>query len=279
MKFLVFALALGLAMPASAQGAGDLKSAAPETVPGETPEQHGRRLLDLMVQALGGDAWLNKKTSYSEGQVAAFFRGQPTGSVVRFVQFKRFATATSPELTRIEFLTVRGVITPGMKRDVAHLWTADNGYEVTYKGQTTLPEKQVQDFMRRRAHSIEEVVRTWIKQPGVVILYEGQDTRDRHPIDKVSILTTNNDAVELELDQNSHLPLEREFEWRNEQFKDHDIDEEVYGDWRMFQGIMTPMNTTDYRNGDMASQTFYTKVRFNDPMSDDLWDRTKLLKK
>ena len=275
---------LGLALlagagTASAQGAGDLKSAAPDTVPGETQEQHGKRLLDEMVKALGGDAWLNKKTSYSEGQVAAFFRGTPTGSVVRFVQYKKFATASSPELTRTEYLTVRGMIAPGMKKDVAHLWTADNGYEVTYKGQTVLPEKQVQDFMRRRAHSIEEVVRTWMKLPGVVILYEGQDTRDRHPIDKVSILSPNNDTVELELDQNSHLPLERAFEWRNDQFKDHDVDEEVYGDWREFQGVMTPMNTTDYRNGDMASQLFFTKVRFNDPMSDDLWDRTKLLKK
>ena len=275
------ALLLGVsaAMPARAQSAGELKSAAPATVAGETPEQQGRRLLDEMVQALGGDAWLNQRTCYSEGQVAAFFRGQPTGSVIRFVQYKRFATPASPELTRIEFLSVRGMIMPGMKKDVAHLWTADNGYEVTYKGQTTLPEAQVKDFMRRRAHSIQEVVRTWIKAPGVVILYEGQDTRDRHPIDKVSILAADNDTVELELDQNSHLPLERSFEWRNEQFKDHDVDEEVYGDWRMFDGVMTPMNTTDYHNGDMASQTFYTKVRFNDAMSDELWDRTKLLKK
>ena len=267
------------AAPARGQSAGDLKSAAPPAVAGETPEQHGKRLLDEMVKALGGDAWLNKRTSYSEGQVAAFFRGQPTGSVIRFVQYKRFATPNSPELTRIEYLTVRGMIEPGMKKDVAHLWTADNGYEVTYKGQTALPEKQVQDFMRRRAHSIEEVVRTWIKAPGVVILYEGQDTRDRHPIDKVSVLSADNDTVELELDQNSHLPLERSFEWRNEQFKDHDVEEEVYGDWREFQGVMTPMNMTEYRNGDIAAQTFYTKVRFNDAMSDDLWDRTKLLKK
>lgn len=277
-------LILGLALLASAavaqaQTAGQMKSAAPETRPGESQEQHGKRLLDEMVQALGGNAWLDKKTSYSEGQVAAFFRGTPTGSVVRFVQYKKFATPSSPELTRTEYLTVRGMIAPGMKKDVAHLWTADNGYEVTYKGQTTLPSAQVADFMRRRAHSIEEVMRTWVKQPDVVILFEGIGMRDRHAVDKVSILAANNDTVEIELDQNTHLPLQRSFEWRNEQFKDHDVDEEVYGDWRVFQGVATPMNMTTYRNGDMASQTFYTKVRFNDAMSDDLWDRSKLLKK
>jgi len=282
MKGFVLGMALlaGLAAtPARAQTAGEMKSASPESRPGETEEQHGRRLLDEMVEALGGNAWLEKKTSYSEGQVAAFFRGQPTGSVVRFVQYKRFATPASPELTRTEYLTVRGVIMPGMKKDVAHLWTADNGYEVTYKGQVALPSAQVADFMRKRAHSIEEVMRSWVKQKDVVILYEGIGMRDRHAVDKVSILGANNDAVEIELDQDTHLPLQRSFEWRNEQFKDHDIDEEVYGDWRYFQGVATPMNMTTYRNGDMVSQTFYTKVRFNDPMSDDLWDRTKLLKK
>ncbi len=89
--------------------------------------------------------------------------------------------------------------------------------------------------------------------------------------------TTTRSTIEIE--QDTHLPLQRAFEWRNEQFKDHDIDEEVYGDWRVFDGVATPMNMTNYRNGDMAAQTFYKKVSFNRPMSDDLFDKTKLLKK
>jgi hypothetical protein len=118
-----------------------------------------------------------------------------------------------------------------------------------------------------------------VKQPGVVVIATGFDMRDRRPVEKVDILTANNDAVTIEIDQETHLPLQRSFKWRNEQFKDYDLDEEVYGDWRMFDGVMTPMNMTNYRNGDMAAQNFYTKVSFNRPMSDDLFDHTKLLKK
>ena len=47
--------------------------------PGETDEQHGQRLMDEMLKALGGDAWLNRGTVYTEGSVASFFRGTPTG--------------------------------------------------------------------------------------------------------------------------------------------------------------------------------------------------------
>jgi hypothetical protein len=281
MKTWVLALVLvsGVAQAQTPQSAQEMKSAGPEKRPGETEEQKGRRLLDEMVKALGGDAWLNKKTMYREGQTAAFFRGQPTGSVVRFVEYTRFAEGNTPRLSRVEYLTVRGVIMPGMKRDVVHIWDATQGYEVTYKGQTTLPAVQVADFMRKRAHSIDEVMRSWVKAPGVMIVAAGAGMRDRRPVDLVNILAANNDSVTIEIDQETHLPLQRSFQWRNDQFKDYDLDEEVYGDWRMFDGVETPMNMTTYRNGDMSQQLFYTKAEFNKPQPEDLYDHTKLLKK
>lgn len=278
MKHLLLTAALLLPALAHAQTANDMQSAAPVQRDGETQEQHGQRLLGDMLKALGGEAWLNKKTESIEGQTAPFFQGQPSGGVERFVEFKKFSP-TQPELARIEFVTYRGMIEPGTVRQVAHLWTIDNGFEFTFKGRTVLPEKQVADYLRRRAHSLEEIMRVWVKQPGVIVIFEGIGTRDRRPIDKVSILATNNDTVTLELEQDTHLPLQRGFEWRNEQFKDHDLDEEVYGDWKMFDGIATPMNIERYRNGEMVDQTFYKKVRFNQPVDDGLFDRDKPLKK
>ena len=287
MKALIAALALVVGVSvggvaggrACAQSAQDIPSAAPPVRAGESEEQHGRRLLDEMLKALGGDRWLNKQTEYIEGQTAPFFRGQPSGGVTRYIEYKQFAKATSPELARIEFVTDKGMIRPGTKRDVAQLWTADQGYELTFKGVTKLPELQVADYMRRRAHTLEAVMGTWVKAPGVIIVAEGIGTRDRHPIDKVSVLAANNDAVEIELDQTSHLPLQRSFEWRNQQFKDHDVDEEVYGDWRIFDGVATPMNISRYRNGDLVSQNFYTKVQFGQRLAPELFDKDRGLAK
>src|SRR5271168_554436 len=119
MKFLVcaFALLCCLAGPLHAQTAQDMKNAAPEHRKGETEEQKGKRLLDEMVKALGGDAWLNKRTMYREGQTAPFFRGQPSGLVTQFVEYTKFTQGTTPDVQRVEFLTWRGVIMPGKKRD------------------------------------------------------------------------------------------------------------------------------------------------------------------
>ena len=271
------ALVMGLVMLGSvagvqAQSANEMQSAQPDKRAGETEEQHGRRLLDAMLVALGGDAWMNKKTQYVEGQSAPFFRNEPSGGVSRFVQFRRYAEGGQAEATRTEFVTYRGMIEPGTVRQLAHLWALRQGYEYTFKGRTVLPEKQVTDFYRRQDHSLETVMHNWVKAPGTVVLFVGSGERDRRPVDKVSILTASNDNVTIEIEQGTHLPLQRSFEWRNEQFKDHDLDEEVYGDWKFFEGVGTPMNMTEYHDGDMVAQTFYKKVQYNQPMEPRLFD-------
>ena len=102
---------------------------------------------------------------------------------------------------------------------------------------------------------------------------------ERRLADKVTVLSANNDAVTIELDASSHLPLRRTFEWRNTQFKDHDEDVEQYDGYQTFQGLPTAMTLTRYHNGDMTSQRFFSKVEYNTGLSPDLFDPNKLLKK
>ena len=282
-RIVALGLVVGAGTLACAQSAQEMQSAAPAARPGESGDQHGRRLLDEMLTALGGDAWLNKRTSTIQGQTAPFFHGAPTGGVVRFVQYKRYAqgsgAAAVPEATRVEFLTERGVILPGMKKDVVHLWVDGHGYEKTFKGVTDLPEKDVVAYNRRAAHSLEEVMRRWIHAPDTIVVYEGVGTRDRRAVDKVTVLAANNDAVTIEIEQDTHFPLQRSFQWRDEQFKDYDLDEEVYGDWRLVDGVATPLNMTEYHNGDMSAQTFYTKIRFNEALAPEMFEKDKLMMK
>jgi hypothetical protein len=245
----------------------------------QTQEQRGRQLLDEMVAALGGETWLNRKDMQFHGHIASFFQGAPSGMVIEFDAWRRFPDADHPEAERIGFLTDKGMILPGKKMDVVQIWTGGNGYEVTYKGKTTLPKEQVEDYYRRRAHSIEEVVRTWLKAPGVMVISEGTSMVDRRMADKITVLSANNDAVTLELDARTHLPLRRTFEWRNTTFKDHDEDSEDYADYHTVQGLPTAFTITRYHNGDMASQRFLSKVQYNTGLPPELFNPDNLLKK
>ena len=254
-------LAVQLASTPSANAqASEIPSAAPSVNPNLTPEQRGRALIDQMIAALGGDAWLNRTTIAARRPHRRLLPRPAQPRHHEYHEVRRLAASGQPEADRVGFLTERGMIMPGKKIDVVQIWTDGHGYEITYKGKTDLPKDQVEDFYRRRAHSIEEVVRTWINAPGVMIVAEGTTMVERRLADKVTVLSANNDAVTLELDATTHLPLRRTFEWRNQQFKDHDEDAEEYDDYHTIQGLPTAMTITRYHNGDMASQRFFTKV-------------------
>ena len=273
MKHLLLTAALAstilFAIPAHPQ-ASTIPSAAPVPTTGTTPEQRGRILVDQMIEALGGPLWLNRSTLYEEGHTAAFFRGAPTGSVVDFWSFRQFPLNGQPDIERVEYTK---------KRDVVHIFTPAVGYEVTYKGKIYLPAEQIADHNRRWAHSLEEVVHVWLKQPGVIILAEGTAMVERRMVDKVSILSPNNDTVVLELDTTTHLPLRRTYQSRNNQFKDLDEDAEEYDDYHTIQGFPTPFAITRYHNGDMNSQLFIKKVEYGKPMPPELFNPDLPLKK
>ncbi|MBB5344549.1 hypothetical protein [Tunturibacter empetritectus] len=259
--------------------ASEIPSAAPVMPAGQTPEQRGRKLMDEMVEALGGDAWLHRRNMRELGHVGRFFRGTPTGIVIDFTSTRQFATANRFEALRVGFITDKSILLPGKKIDIVQIWTAGKGYEVTYKGRTELPKDQVTDFYRRQEHSVEAVVNTWLKAPGVVVVYEGTSMVERQLAEKVSILSADNDGVTLYLDATTHLPLRRTFEWRNETFKDFDEDAEEYADYHTIQGLPTALTISRYHNGDLASQTFLLKVEYDVDAPPDMFNPDVLLKK
>ena len=55
----------------------------------------------------------------------------------------------------------------------------------------------------------------WLKEPGTGVFYEGTSTVARRLAERVSITNAANDTVTLELDENTHLPVSREFRYRD----------------------------------------------------------------
>ncbi len=228
-------------------------------------QQKAQQLLDAMVDALGDLSWSTLQDWEQEGRISYFEHGNPTGEITPYWFYH-----LAPNRDRYVF---------GKKRDVVQIFTGDAGYEFTYKGRAPLPKDIVEDYLRRRDHSVEVVMRTWMKQPGTVLIYEGQTQVERHLADKVTIFSPTNDSVTLELDATSHLPLRRTFQWRNPIYKDKDEDAEEYDDYHLIQGFPTPYTVTRFRNGDMVSQRFLFKGTYNTGLPAWLFDPDSLGKK
>jgi hypothetical protein len=273
MRSMIFGmLLLGYSGAAWAQASAIPSAQAGPEVQGE---DRGSKLVAEMLTALGGDAWLNRKDWKIEGRAATFYKGQPHDESPQFEEYYR----VHPFGERVIVITHYGVFIATNHSDIAEVWTPDNGFEVTYKGTKPLPVKDVEEYKRRRAHSLETVVNDWLKQPGVVVTYEGSGMEARHLVDHVSVLTPNNDGATLALDESSHLPLSLTYQWRDPVYKDFNTDVQQYDDYHSIQGIMTPFTITSLHNGEMTGQRFVTRVAYNLNLPADLFDPERPLTK
>jgi hypothetical protein len=219
--------------------------------------KQARTALDAMVQALGGPAWLNLKNQMRHGHVAAFYQGKPSGLTTEYWDYHAW-----PDHDRIEFTK---------HRDVAQYYVGRTGMEVTYKGRAPLPQDQVDDYLRRRDHSIETAIKVWLKDPRTILIYEGQRLAERHLADQVTLISAENEAVTILMDTQTHLPLRRTFEWRDPVYKDKNLDAEEYDDYHTFDGLPTPFTITRFKNDDMIRQYFLDHVTYNQELPADFW--------
>ncbi|HKD01003.1 MAG TPA: hypothetical protein VKB77_01155 [Terriglobales bacterium] len=217
-----------------------------------------RAILDQAIQALGGPAYLNIQDISQEGRTYSFHLGQPTSAGALFWRFYRYPDKDRIELTK--------------KRDVAYVYTGDNGYEITYKGTRSDEPKAVADYLRRRHFALDWVLRHWINDPGVAFFYEGQAVADQKNCDQVTVMNNHGEAVTLYIDLETHLPVKKTFYWRDPNDKQRNAEDETYDAYREQQGIMTPYTITRYYNGDMSNQRFLSSVAYNKNLSDSLFN-------
>ena len=268
-------ICVGILLGGGCLRVGAQASAVPSVQVSQEEGKSGRELMDAMVAALGGEAWLHRQTWMVYGRAATFYKGQPDAGASQFEEYGRM----NPFGLRVVRVSHYGAIIATDHRDVADVWTSDRGYELTYKGATPLPAKEVADFARRREHSLDVVVKDWLQQKGVVVVDEGAKMVESELVDEVSVVSERGDSVEVRMDQRTHLPVSVSYRWRDALFKDWNTDAVEFADYHAVQGIMTPYSVTTMHNGDRTGERFVTKVVYNVALPAEVFDPSKALEK
>lgn len=246
------------AMP-FAQDASTAASNSSQTVP--VDQENAKKAKDLisqMIDALGGQAYLEIQDISQEGRTYSLHHGEAEGAGILFWRFYKYPDKERIELTK--------------KRDVIEIFRGNEGFETTYKGTRADEPKVVTDYVRRRQYSLDWVLRKWLHEPGIALFYEGATVAAQKDTQQVTIMNSRNEGVTLYIDTNTHLPVKKTFSWRDPTDKERNIEDEVYDNYRPVQGIMTPFSVTRFYNGDMASQRFLHAVTYNKGVNDSLFD-------
>lgn len=220
--------------------------------------QKAKKILDEMIRALGGEAYLNIRDITTEGRAYSFWQGKPSGLGTIYWRFWQWPDKERVELTK--------------QRDVIELYVGDKGYEITYKGTAMQDPKQLESYLRLRSHSIENVVRVWLPAPGSMIIYSGTAIVERNLADEVTVLNASNDSVTIAVDPFSHLPTRLTFSYRDPNDRMKDDEAEIFSNYRLVQGINTPYATVRMQNGEMRSQRFLTSVTYNTGLAPTLFE-------
>jgi hypothetical protein len=246
--------------PPQASEAGKPPAAKPEIAISADQEnvRKAKNAIDQAIKALGGETYLTIRDREQQGRGYSFHHGRPNGGGGVFWSFTEFPDKERAELTK--------------ERDIAELYVGTKGWEITYKGPHPLEQKDLDDYLRRRRFSLDTVLRTWVNDPGVVVLFEGAAIAAQHPAEQITLINSQNESVTLYFDTDTHLPVKKSFSWRDPVDRQKNLEEEVYENYRAVSGIMAPYNLTRYFNGDMASQRFLNSVTINQGLDEAMFD-------
>lgn len=249
----------GSASPQASSSTAAAQTSNPKLTTEDANNRKAREVINQAIQALGGNAYLTIRDREQQGLGYSLHHGRANGAGTLFWSFSEFPDKERVELTK--------------ERDVTELFVGERGYEITFKGVHPVEEKDLVDYLRRRRFSLDVVLRTWVNDPTVAILYEGAATAAQHAAEQVTLINARNEAVHLFCDTFTHLPVKKSFEWRDPVDRQKNLEEEIYDNYRPVPGgVVVPYNVTRYFNGEMSNERFFHSVTINQGLDQAMFD-------
>jgi len=257
MRSILLILAGMLAVSAVAQNSptqGAAQRSVQEIVSEDPGVKKARQLIDQMIQALGGQVFLNVQDMEQQGRAYGFYHGNPSGQGSLFWRFWKWPDKERIELTK--------------QRDVIYIYNGDQGWEVTYKGTRAEDPDELKEYLRAREYSLNKVLRGWLQQPGTALFYEGIGLTQDKQVEKITIINSKDQAVTIAIDQITHLPVKKSYFVRDPVSREKDEEAEVYDNWRLEQGLNTAHIIVAMHNGEITRQRFIQSVTYNQGIPD-----------
>ncbi|MBZ5616915.1 MAG: hypothetical protein LAO23_23190 [Acidobacteriia bacterium] len=242
--------------------------------------RQARAVLDQTIQTMGGQPYLTYENRSETGRYYRLYHGRTSSTGTPYNYYVQY-----PDKDRFEVIHIKDIhIIPGTidvgnikvknKFDLVLIHNGDKGFETTYKGTAAQDKEDLQNYLRRRQHSLEYIFRKWLRDQNVALFYEGPSVVDGKETEGITLLNSQNDSVSVYLDQNTHYPVKISYSWRDPKDKQMNVEAEVYDSYKLVQGIWTPHSITRYFNGETSQQRFVTTASYNQKLPDSMFDAT-----
>jgi hypothetical protein len=270
---LLLALATVYGKPATAQPGQEM-----------LPEQSAakaKQVLQQVISALGGQAFLNVRDTQCDGRVAQF---GSNGDVAGFTQFRDMWLL--PDKNRTEYITkgenaftsylLEGLPVFTHGGVTITTFDGDHGWMLDKSGVSEQPEDSIHTFTEALKTGMNNMLRSRMNEPGVEYHYAGTDLIDLKEAEWIEFTDRDHRELRLAVDKLTHLPLRWVVVTRDPETRGRTEITTSYMQFLASDGVKTPMNIERSRNDRKISQTFLTGCKYNSNIAAQLFTRASL---
>ncbi|HET9400740.1 MAG TPA: hypothetical protein VFO34_07295 [Candidatus Acidoferrales bacterium] len=234
----------------------------PVTMSPDANSAKARALLQQMVAALGGDAYLKVRDSDCTGRRANFgLSGDLTGYIL-FHELRIY-----PDKSRLEYAKNAAII---------DVFNGDSGWSLDKSGVGEADPVTVAGFQGAQKTSVTNLIRTRLNEPGLSLHYAGSDVVDLKPVDWLEITDSEDRTFRIAIVQATHLPVRCIVVTKNPATNEPSEDLTIFSEWHLIDGVQTPFQISRERDGKRYYQGFYLSCHYNTGVSPDLFTQASL---
>ncbi|MEQ1473979.1 MAG: hypothetical protein ABLQ96_09155, partial [Candidatus Acidiferrum sp.] len=164
------------------------------------------------------------------------------------------------------------------KRNIIDLFNGNEGWTMDRGGVSEEPAGAVSDFQTLVKHSVENLLRTRLKDKNLNLTYAGRDIIDMRPVDWVEIADEQR-TLRLAVDRTSHLLLRSMVTGVNPDTQERTEETTIYTNYQRKDGVMIALQVSRERDGRRFYQAFYENCNFNPHLAEDTFTKAALEKR
>jgi hypothetical protein len=249
------------------------------------PEQSSakaKQVLQQVIAALGGQAYLNVRDTQCDGRAAQF---GTAGTLMGFTLFRDIWLL--PDKNRVEYFTksehtILGflmgaddlLITHGGAMITVH--TGEGGWTLDKSGVSDEPEDVIKNFNDQIKSGMNNMLRQRMNEPGVDVQYGGTDLIDLKEAEWIEFTDSDHREMRLGIDKFTRLPLRWIVTTRNSETRVNTALTTSYTQYRALDGVKTPLSIELSRDDRKLTQTFLTECKYNADLAPQLFTRAAL---
>jgi len=256
-------------------------AAAQEMLP-EQSAAKARQLMQQVITALGGQAYLNVRDSQCDGRTAQF---GTAGTLTGFSLFRDLWLL--PDKRRVEYIskgehTIAGFLMGADDLLITHggalitIYSSQGGWTLDKAGVSDEPEDVVKSFNEQLKSGMNNMLRRRMSEPGMDVQYGGPDLIDLKEAEWIEFTDSDHRDMRLAIDKYTHLPLRWVVSTRDPETRVTTDVITSYTQYMTLDGVKTPLSIEVSRNDRKMTQTFLTGCKFNSDLAPELFTRSWL---